>query len=220
MDFEMISEECGEHYIQFIRELSVQCRKNNIVLSVDNYVPQNYNRQYHREEQALWQITSSSWATMRHYGGSPVAGSVASYDFVKAGIENTLADVPAEKVINGVPFFTSLGGDAQDGGGDRGSPGHRRGGVHHERDEYCLRHGGSQVRGRAGRRPDHLGRDDAAELRHMGGERVTYEVWLEDAQSLEPRLKLMKEYGLAGTAAWRLGQETVRHLELIVQYVN
>ena len=49
---------------------------------------------------------------------------------------------------------------------------------------------------------------------------VTYEVWLEDAQSLEPRLKLMKDYGLAGTAAWRLGQETSDIWELILQYVN
>ena len=43
-----------------------------------------------------------------HYGGSPEAGSVASYDFVKAGIENTLKEVPAEKVINAVPFFTRV----------------------------------------------------------------------------------------------------------------
>ena len=53
VDFEKISDECGEHYIQFIRELSVQCRKNGIVLSVDNYVPQSYNQQYHREEQGV-----------------------------------------------------------------------------------------------------------------------------------------------------------------------
>ena len=43
-----------------------------------------------------------------HYSGSPEAGSVASYDFVKAGIENTLKEVPAEKVINAVPFFTRV----------------------------------------------------------------------------------------------------------------
>ena len=44
-------EECGEHYIQFIRELSVRCRQNGIVLSVDNYVPKGYNMQYDRKEQ-------------------------------------------------------------------------------------------------------------------------------------------------------------------------
>ena len=51
VDFEKISAECGEHYIQFIRELSVKCRQNGLVLSVDNYVPKTYNAHYHIEEQ-------------------------------------------------------------------------------------------------------------------------------------------------------------------------
>lgn len=36
VDFETVAEKTGEHYIQFIRELSIECRKNSIVLSVDN----------------------------------------------------------------------------------------------------------------------------------------------------------------------------------------
>ena len=39
VDFEQITEEMSDHYIQFVRELSVECRKNGLVLSVDNYVP-------------------------------------------------------------------------------------------------------------------------------------------------------------------------------------
>ena len=46
LDFELISSECGEHYIQFVRELSVKCRQNGLVFSVDNYVPQPYNAHY------------------------------------------------------------------------------------------------------------------------------------------------------------------------------
>ena len=49
---------------------------------------------------------------------------------------------------------------------------------------------------------------------------ATYKVWLEDTQSLEPRLQLMKDYKLAGTAAWRLGQEESDVWELILKYVN
>ena len=48
----------------------------------------------------------------------------------------------------------------------------------------------------------------------------TYKVWLEDAKSLQPRLQLMKDYGLAGTAAWRLGQETSDIWDVILQYTN
>ena len=43
---------------------------------------------------------------------------------------------------------------------------------------------------------------------------------IEDVKSLEPKLKLMKEYGLAGSAAWALGQETSDVWPLIQQYVN
>ena len=43
LDFESIKESAGPHYIQFIRELSVSCRKNHIVLSIDNHVPAPYN---------------------------------------------------------------------------------------------------------------------------------------------------------------------------------
>ena len=39
IDFEYITEDIADDYIQFIRELSVKCRINGIVLSVDNKVP-------------------------------------------------------------------------------------------------------------------------------------------------------------------------------------
>ena len=49
---------------------------------------------------------------------------------------------------------------------------------------------------------------------------ITYEIWLEDATSIEPKLRLMKENNLAGTAAWALGQESSDIWDLIAQYVK
>ena len=221
VDFEMISEECGEHYIQFIRELSVQCRKNNIVLSVDNYVPQNYNQQYHREEQGVVADYVVIMGYDEHYGGSPEAGSVASYDFVKAGIENTLKEVPAEKVINAVPFFTRVWEETpkteEEIAAAQGT----------DAAEYTMNvtstaYGMADARAVVEQAGAQITWDETTQQNYATWEAngVTYEVWLEDAQSLEPRLKLMKDYGLAGTAAWRLGQETSDIWELILQYVN
>ena len=221
VDFEMISEECGEHYIQFIRELSVQCRKNNIVLSVDNYVPQNYNQQYHRGEQGAVADYVVIMGYDEHYGGSPEAGSVASYDFVKAGIENTLEEVPAEKVINAVPFFTRVWEETpkteEEIAAAQGT----------DAAEYTMNvtstaHGMADARAVVEQAGAQITWDETTQQNYATWEAngVTYEVWLEDAQSLEPRLKLMKDYGLAGTAAWRLGQETSDIWELILQYVN
>lgn len=221
VDFEMISEECGEHYIQFIRELSVQCRKNNIVLSVDNYVPQNYNQQYHRGEQGAVADYVVIMGYDEHYGGSPEAGSVASYDFVKAGIENTLEEVPAEKVINAVPFFTRVWEETpkteEEIATAQGT----------DAAEYTMNvtstaYGMADARAVVEQAGAQITWDETTQQNYATWEAngVTYEVWLEDAQSLEPRLKLMKDYGLAGTAAWRLGQETSDIWELILQYVN
>ena len=36
VDFEQVTKEASAGYIQFLRELSIECRKNNIVLSADN----------------------------------------------------------------------------------------------------------------------------------------------------------------------------------------
>ena len=82
VDFEKISQECGEHYIQFIRELSVRCRQNGLVLSVDNYVPKGYNMQYNRKEQGVMADYVVIMGYDEHFGGSPEAGSVSSYNFV------------------------------------------------------------------------------------------------------------------------------------------
>lgn len=221
VDFEKISEECGEHFIQFIRELSIQCRKNSIVLSVDNYVPQPYNAQYDRQEQGIVADYVVIMGYDEHYGGSPVAGSVASYNYVKEGIENTLKEVPEEKVINGVPFYTRVWEETpkteEELAEQKGT----------EAEQYTV-----NVESIA------YGMDDAYAVVRQAGADITwdeetkqnyatweadgavYKVWLEDVKSLEPRLQLMKDYKLAGTAAWRLGQESSEIWDLILKYVN
>lgn len=39
VDFEQLSSDCGPHYVEFLRELSIECRNKGLVLSIDNYVP-------------------------------------------------------------------------------------------------------------------------------------------------------------------------------------
>ena len=47
-----------------------------------------------------------------------------------------------------------------------------------------------------------------------------YKIWLEDNQSLEEKLKAIKENNLAGVAEWSLGMEDSSVWDLILQYVN
>src|SRR5690606_28803887 len=83
IDFEKIPSDAGIHYIQFLRELSVKCRNNGIVLSVDNYVPAPYNAYYDLEEQGNILDYLIIMAYDEYYSGSDVAGPVASIGFVK-----------------------------------------------------------------------------------------------------------------------------------------
>ncbi|MFI3213820.1 MAG: glycosyl hydrolase family 18 protein, partial [Eubacteriales bacterium] len=99
IDFEEVGTDVGQHYIQFIRELSVECRANGIVLSIDNYVPTGGNSHYHREEQGVVADYVIIMGYDEHWGSGGVAGSVASIGFVEDGITQTLEEVPANKVI-------------------------------------------------------------------------------------------------------------------------
>lgn len=221
VDFEKISAECGEHYIQFIRELSVKCRQNGLVLSVDNYVPKTYNAHYHIEEQGKVADYVIIMGYDEHYSGSYESGSVASLNFVKEGIEATLNAVPKEKVINAVPFFTRLWKEvpkteeelAEEAGTEAAGYSVKvtSEALGMEAAEQAIADAGAQTT------VDEATKQNYAQWEADG---ATYKIWLEDETALEEKLKLMKEYKLAGTAAWRLGFEKSSVWELILKYVN
>lgn len=47
---------------------------------------------------------------------------------------------------------------------------------------------------------------------------TTTAVWLEDARSIEEKMKIVAEYDLAGVAAWSLGGEYPQVWEVITRY--
>ena len=221
VDFEKISDKCGEHYIEFIRELSVKCRQNGLVLSVDNYVPKSFNTQYDRKEQGIVADYVVIMGYDEYYAGSPEAGPVSSYNYVKEGIEETLKEVPAKKVISGIPFFTRLWKEtpkteeelASEKGADAAEYS-----VNVESVAYGMDNAQAQIK-QAGVETtwDKKAGQNYATWEADGAK---YEIWLEDAKSIEPKLKLMQKYKLAGTAEWSLGQESTDIWNLIQKYVN
>lgn len=223
VDFEHIyTEESGFHFIQFIRELSVKCRKNNLVLSVDNYVPQGYNAQYHRKEQGIFADYVVIMGYDEHQSNSYESGSVASYDFVKEGIENTLKEVPAEKVINAVPFYTRLWSERPKTEEELVEQKDTEAAKYPMAIE-CETLGMSDAQARVAAAGVTAVWDEATRQNYAewdGADGKKYKIWLEDAASLEEKMKLMKEYQLAGTGAWRIGYETPDIWELILKYVN
>ena len=140
---------------------------------------------------------------------------------MKEGIEETLKEVPAEKVINAIPFYTRLWAEIPKSEAELESQ------AGTEAANYP-----TKVQGEA------MGMETAMERIEGAGAEITwdeearqdyaqwegggavYKIWLENAKSLEEKLKLMKEHKLAGTAAWKLGFETPDIWELILKYVN
>ena len=221
VDFEKISKECGEHYIQFLRELSLKCRQNGIILSVDNPVPSVYSTQYHLEEQAKIVDYVIIMGYDEHYKGSYESGSVASPAFVEAGIKNALEVVPSEKLINAVPFYTRLWKEvpktAEELEAQQGTEAANYG-MNVTSIVYGMK-GAEQVVANSGAEivVDEATGQNYAQWDADGG---TYKIWFEDESALETKLKLMKQYDLAGTAAWRLGFQKSSVWELILKYVN
>ena len=221
VDFEKISDKCGEHYIEFIRELSVKCRQNGLVLSVDNYVPKSFNTQYDRKEQGIVADYVVIMGYDEYYAGSPEAGPVSSYNYVKEGITETLKEVPAEKVISGIPFFTRLWKETpkteEELKSDKGTDAEQYSATV-ESDAYGMDNAQAVVK-QAG--VDTIWDKKAGQnYATWEADGSKYEIWLEDSKSIEAKLKLMKKYKLAGTAEWSLGQESSDIWNLIQKYVN
>lgn len=207
IDFEKISLDTGIHYIQFIRELSVKCRNNGIILSVDNYVPTEYSAYYNREEQGNVVDYLITMAYDENHGGSETSGSVASYNFVKSGVQNTLKEVPKEKTIIGIPFYTRLWKETPEGDG-----------VKVTSEAYGMNDAANLLE----RNEANIVWDD--ELKQNYGEFVedgaTFKMWLEDEKSLEAKLKVISENDVAGIAGWKLGLEDDSVWNTIIKYIN
>ena len=115
IDFEKVKKDSGIHFVQFLRELSIETRKRGVVLSVDNYVPSEYTAHYNRKEQGIVADYLIIMGYDEHYVGGGEAGSNASIGFVESGIANTKEVVPADKIINAVPFYTRVWESGADG---------------------------------------------------------------------------------------------------------
>ena len=203
IDIEQLAGEASDGYIQFIKELSIKCEKNDIILSVDNYVPTASSAGYNRKEQAKYADYVIIMGYDEHYSGSEEAGSVASIGWVEQGVQDTLNEVPAEQVVLGMPFYCRVWDIAEDGsisskayGMDAIQTYLNTNGVSTAWDDASGQYYGEYVK-----------------------EGTTYKIWVEDEASLEEKLKVMDKYGLAGGAFWKKGFDSTGAWNVIAKYL-
>ena len=189
VDFESLSEDAGPHFLEFLRELSIECHKNNLVVSVDNPVPEDFTSHYDRKEQGLVVDYVIIMGYDEHYVGSD-AGSVASLPWVEQGVQDTIAEVTPERTILAIPFHTRLWKTT---GGAVTSEA-----IGMDEAQNVLSTNGVEAvwDGSVGQNYATFEQDNS-----------TYQIWLEDAQSIAEKVKLIQKYNLAGVAQWKLGFE-------------
>lgn len=207
IDFEALSAETGPHFIEFLRELSVKCRNNSLVLSVDNYVPANYNRFYDYEEQGVLVDYVIIMAYDEHYAGSEEAGSVASISYVEGAISDTLKMVPAEKVIIAVPFYTRLWKESIVDGVEVLS-------------SEALGMENAALTLQANNAVLTWDEETCQYYSEYEKEGTKYKIWMEEEESIDIKLNRIHEAGAAGVAGWRLGFERSAIWDVINKYVN
>ena len=202
VDFESLSEDVGTHFLEFLRELSIECHKNNLVLSVDNPVPEDFTSHYDRAEQGRVVDYVIIMGYDEHYVGSE-AGSVASLPWVEQGIQDTLDEVPAERVINAIPFYTRLWRTT---GGNVTSEA-----IGMDQAQQTIAENNVET---------YWDKTTSQNYGKYDIDNSTYQIWLEDAQSVAEKVKLVSKYDLAGVSAWKLGFENNGIWQVISDNLN
>lgn len=189
LDIEGIKAAAGPHYVQFIRELSIDCRKKGIVLSIDSYVPASYSTFYNWAEQGRVADYVVMMGYDEHYAGGE-AGSVASLSYEKQGIEDLLKMVPKEKLISAIPFYTRIWKEDASGTSSQAA------GITSAKEWVETNQVELYWQDALGQYYGELEKDGAK-----------YEIWMEEERSLALKVQLIRDYELAGVACWRLGME-------------
>ena len=191
IDFEKVNADCAPYFQEFIRELSVSCRTQGLVLSIDAYVP-NYTKYLGRAELARTADYIVCMCYDEHTSGSETAGSVSSLPFVQKGIRDTLKEVPPEQTVIALPFFTRLWKVNENAAPTSSAMGMG------EAAAWLSENAANVVW-------DEETGQNYAEAKGVDG---TSEIWIEDAQSISEKMKEVMAAGCAGVAEWKLGLET------------
>lgn len=204
IDFEHIRQKQGTHFVQFLRELSIKCREEGMVLSVDNYPPNQGNTYYDYQEQGVIADYVILMNYDEHWGGSGDAGSTASQPFTEASLDKLLGMVDASKVIHAMPFYTRLW--MTDSAGTVTDKA-----IYMKSIPNAIQEWNMEVTDDA-----ETGQKYASAVANN----IQYQMWIEDLDSLEHKLKAAFERNVAGIAAWRLGYEEQAAWELIGSYIQ
>ena len=206
LDFENVYYKDKDLLTQFVRELYPVFKEHGLIVSMDVTTistSENWSMCYDRKRlhKSLDYIILMAYD--QHWASSPTAGSVAEYSWVENGLSKVLEEIPSEKLILAVPFYTRL---------------------------WTINEDSISSKSLSMEIANKFIVDNNIELiwledtyQYYGGfvkDNVEYKIWLEDEKSLDYKISLVHKYNLAGIASWRKGYETANIWNSIYKSLN
>lgn len=194
IDFENINLEDKDLLTQFVRELYPIFKENNMIVSMaisPMSTSENWSKSYDRNRLAKATDYLMLMAYDQHWASSPIAGSVAQYSWVEDSIIGVLEEIPREKLILAVPYYTRLWIEEDEKLWSQALSMDIANNFVDEKDLQLVW--------------------DEESMQYYGEMKERnriYKIWLEDNKSLEYKISLIHKYDLAGVASWRKGFET------------
>jgi spore germination protein YaaH len=198
VDFENVYLKDRDMLTQLVREITPVLREQGLVVSMDVTIKStnpNWSMCYDRK--ALGEIVDylALMAYDEHWATSPISGPVASINWVERGIKTLLDEVPPEKVLLGLPFYTR---EWEETPKDLGGVSVKSKALSMAAVKQKIQETGAKITWDQSSGTNFL-------VYRKGN--TTYKIWVEDASSIDLKTDLVQKYNLAGTAAWRLGYE-------------
>ena len=195
IDFENMSMKDRDMFSQFVRELAPMLRAEGMVVSVDVGAPygsENYSGCYDRK--ALAEIVDyvAVMTYDQHWNNCPYSGSVAQYSWVEDKLQRTLEEVPSEKLLLGIPFYTRGWKEEIDVNGSTKITQYGVFTMEAARAEVKANNASVRWDNESGQYYAQYSKDNAI-----------YKIWLEDENSVNLKSSLVHKYNLAGVAIWQ-----------------
>lgn len=209
IDFEYVTEGIVKDYLQFLREMSVECRKQRITLSIDNYAAMGHTSYYDWKQQYKIADYVIFMNYDEHNAGDDEAGSVSSLPFMENAINNAIEQIgESNRIVNGMPFFTRLWEMTPEGKGtNKGTFVEDAVDGNYFLNSQALTMNKAEKACKDAKAKPSYNKETGQNYATWEKGNTTYEIWLEDETSIPERLKLTKKYKLGGNAYWALGQE-------------
>lgn len=196
IDFENVYDRDRELLNLFVKEIADNLKKLDLTISIDVTIPSEVSQWsmcYDRKTLADSVDFVMLMAYDEHWRTSPVSGSVASIGWVEKGLMRTLEEVPAHKLVLGIPFYMREW--QEDAAGN----------VKAKTMTMSQAENVIEEKGLVPLWLDDIGQYYFEYQKENDDKR--YRVWQEEARSITLKTELVGKYELAGVAAWRKGFE-------------